>query len=79
METYTGDWFDITLAKLKYRPRNRKLLKRSGVDPAEGTWVVPGTSLSSKTMNAGRSVKGAQGTGPRRKSYLGNVRRDDNV
>jgi hypothetical protein len=69
---------NITLAKLKYRPRNRKLLRRAGVDPVEGTWVQPGKSYSSKTMNAGKAVKGSQGTGHRRKAYLGNVKSAEN-
>jgi hypothetical protein len=68
---------DITLAKLKYRNPSRKLLKRSGIDPPEGTWVLSGKSLKSKTENAGKAAKAVQGTGHRRKAYLGNVLRNE--
>ena len=64
---------DITLAKLKYRNPQRRLLRRSNIDPPEGTWVVAGKSLSSKSENAGKAQRAVQGNGPRRKVYLGNV------
>jgi hypothetical protein len=64
---------DITLNKLKYRNPNKRLLKRAGVDPPQGTWVLSGKSLSSKSANSGKAQKARQGTGHRRKAYLGNV------
>jgi hypothetical protein len=67
---------DITLAKLKFRNKNRKLLKRAGVDPPEGTWVISGKSYASKTANAGKAQKAVQGNGHRRRQGLGATARD---
>jgi hypothetical protein len=67
---------DITLAKEKYRSKDRRLLKRGSnfggiggpIDPPSGTWVFNAGGFSSKTANAGTSSK-AVVLRPRKRAY----------
>jgi hypothetical protein len=74
-ETYTQGLCMMTLVsyliplKLKHRNPNRRLLKRTGIDPAEGTWTFSGGKRGSKSANSGKAQKAKQGTGHRRRSY----------
>lgn len=59
---------DITLAKLKYRNPNHKILKRQGVDPPEGTRVVAMRSKGKYAGNSGTKSKKVT-VRPRRRAY----------
>lgn len=58
---------DITLAKVKYRNPNRRLIKRN-YDPPEGTWTFNGGGYKSKTSNSGTASK-VKTIVSRRKAY----------
>lgn len=66
---------DITLAKLKYRRVNRRLLRRDQVDPPGGTWVWMAGKFKSPANNSGDKQRARQGTGHRRRQGLGAVGR----
>ena len=62
---------DITLAKLKYRNPDHRILRRSNIDPPDGTRVYVAGRFQSKSSNAGKAQKAVQGNGPRRRQGLG--------
>ena len=56
--------------KLKHRNPNKKLQRRQGIDPPEGTWTFSGGKFKSKSI--GQGTKGGRktsGNGVRRRSY----------
>jgi hypothetical protein len=59
---------DITLAKLKYRNPNSRTLRRTNLDPADGTRVFQAGSYKSKTANQGTASK-VKTLKPRRRAY----------
>jgi hypothetical protein len=69
---------DITLAKAKYRPTNRRLNLRDKIDPhcnmgaselcPKGTWTYMSGSYTSKSSNAGTASK-VKTIAPRRRAY----------
>ena len=64
---------DITLTKAKYRNSDRKVLKRQGLDPAEGTlvYLTEAHSYRSRTGNnhgpTPKRSKGSAGKGNRKR------------
>lgn len=61
--------------KAKYR-RPGRLLKRSGVDPAEGTMTYSAGRFAAKPRtNSGKKAASSQGNGPRMHAYWGAVSR----
>ena len=62
---------DITLAKAKYRQKDRRLLHRSALDPAEGTlvWMAESHAYKSRTGNSNGIKKTRNATRPRKKAY----------
>jgi len=68
------DFFDITLAKLKYRnPQKKRRAWLQGEPAGLVTWVVAGKSFTAKTSNSGKSQHAKQGTGHRRRQGWGSV------
>lgn len=59
---------DISIYKEKYRNPNRRLLRRNGVDPPEGTWVYSGGKFKAKSANQGSKSK-VKTLAPRRRAY----------
>lgn len=58
------------LLKLKYRNPNKKLQRRAGIDPPEGTWTYSGDRFKAVTSNAGTKAKrSTAGNGHRRRAY----------
>lgn len=68
---------NISLAKLKYRNPDRRLLKRGSnfgatggvIDPPEGTWTFNGGRFKAKTANQKTKDRPNVILRPRRKSY----------